>query len=65
MEYLYSTDVALVGIRGLYNFGFDPRRAISRTKSEEKNISGRFSAGAELYYGVLNKSGGRKLDRCN
>ncbi|SLM36708.1 mitochondrial distribution and morphology protein 10 [Lasallia pustulata] len=72
-EYLYSTDSALLGIRGLYNFGPDPRaRAPSYTTaattptspsaatlpSPSEGLHGRFSAGAELYYGLLNKSGG-------
>jgi len=58
-EYLYSTDGALIGARGLYNFGRDPRRQPNpppRT-SDEKAI-GRFSMGAEFYYGILNKSAG-------
>lgn len=64
-EYLYSTDSALLGIRGLYNFGLDPRSiplissdvaapAHEPTDSE----AGRISAGAELYFSPLNKSGG-------
>ncbi|KAI4115902.1 MAG: hypothetical protein LQ345_003586 [Seirophora villosa] len=77
-EYMYSTDSALLGVRGLYNFGPDPRNPGIGTKSpatetvvEEVNVrsgaresvSGgeqvsRFSAGAEVYYGLLNKSGG-------
>lgn len=55
-EYLFSTDSALLGIRGLYNFGPDPRDKQGPPVSEWPN--GRFSAGAELYYGLLNKSGG-------
>ncbi|KAL8951720.1 MAG: hypothetical protein Q9222_002333 [Ikaeria aurantiellina] len=77
-EWMYSTDSALLGVRGLYNFGPDPRvvtetetvdgisigspgtgqqrvGAVERDNAEQ--IS-RFSAGAELYYGLLNKSGG-------
>ncbi|KAK6533473.1 Mitochondrial distribution and morphology protein 10 [Orbilia ellipsospora] len=58
-EYLYSTDVALIGMRGLYNFGFDPRKALPKTSlSDHRKIAGRFSAGMEVYYGMLNKSGG-------
>ncbi|TKA75660.1 Mitochondrial distribution and morphology protein 10 [Cryomyces minteri] len=65
-EYLYSTDSALLGVRGLYNFGPDPRTspsASASTVTSEGSVLaepqyGRFSAGAELYYGVLNKSGG-------
>ena len=63
-EYLYSTDSALLGVRGLYNFGPDPRENLADTKDQHIPVStsykpkGRFSAGAELYYGILNKSGG-------
>jgi len=60
-EYMYSTDSALLGIRGLYNFGPDPRESIVAPTTPEdavEPIHGRFSAGAELYYGILNKSGG-------
>jgi len=56
-EYLYSTDSALLGFRGLYNFGPDPRILTLGAASQEQ-MYGRFSAGAELYYGLLNKSGG-------
>lgn len=57
---LYSTDGGLLGIRGLYNFGPDPREEVTQqpiSKTDDR-FYGRFSAGAELYYGVLNKSGG-------
>ena len=64
-EYLYSTDSALLGVRGLYNFGPDPRDARldpgftdSELESKALGFNGRFSAGAEVYYGILNKSGG-------
>lgn len=69
-EYLYSTDSALLGIRGLYNFGPDPRENTALPKLGNKatgdgreshssvGYNGRFSAGAEIYYGLLNKSGG-------
>ena len=64
-EYLYSTDSALFGIRGLYNFGPDPRKSASTPDPSHatsvptiEGLHGRFSAGAELYYGLLNKSGG-------
>ena len=76
-EYIYSTDSALFGVRGLYNFGPGPSpiRALSEA-SADSTIStaneaaalataqthgqpqGRFSAGGEIYYGLLNKSGG-------
>ncbi|ELR05683.1 protein of unknown function DUF3722 [Pseudogymnoascus destructans] len=75
-EALYSTDGGLLGFKGLYNFGADPRvRATPSTSSTSPNgavapsatpptedrIHGRFSAGAEAYYGTLNKSGGVSL----
>jgi distribution and morphology protein 10 len=52
-----------MGIRGLYNFGLDPR-TIPRTRTPGGNVVpidpqiGRLSAGAELYFSPLNKSGG-------
>jgi distribution and morphology protein 10 len=58
---MYSTDSALLGFRGLYNFGLDPRVEVTApTTAQEviEKVHGRFSAGAELYYGILNKSGG-------
>ncbi|RFU26500.1 hypothetical protein B7463_g9834, partial [Scytalidium lignicola] len=57
-EALYSTDGGLIGFRGLYNFGRDPRREVTELPRIEDRFYGRFSAGAELYYGSLNKSGG-------
>lgn len=81
-EYMYSTDSALLGVRGLYNFGPDPRLAgddgimalaptveggaamaprstVARLKEKEaREQVSRCSAGAEVYYGLLNKSGG-------
>lgn len=69
-EYLYSTDSALLGVRGLYNFGPDPRKENGAVPSSLEEIpeescstptipsAGLFSAGAELYYGLLNKSFG-------
>ncbi len=58
-EYMYSTDSALMGVRGLYNFGRDPRISTeTKTPEQVEPVHGRFSAGAELYYGILNKSGG-------
>lgn len=47
-EFSYTTDDGLVGLRGLYNFGHD------------RFGNGQWSAGAELYYGILDKSGGCK-----
>ena len=77
-EYIYSTDSALLGVRGLYNFGPEPASTdtfsesshdsiISTAKETTATLStvrasvrphGRFSAGGEVYYGTLNKSGG-------
>ena len=72
-EYLYSTDSALLGVRGLYNFGYDPRKGahtpdiISNASPSNPVLSGggptesqngRLSAGAEAYFSPLNKSGG-------
>ncbi|KAF1971010.1 mitochondrial distribution and morphology protein 10 [Bimuria novae-zelandiae CBS 107.79] len=60
-EYMYSTDSALIGLRALYNFGADPRVAPTEPTTAQQvaeRMHGRFSAGAELYYGLLNKSGG-------
>jgi distribution and morphology protein 10 len=57
-ETLYSTDGGLVGLRGLYNFGPDPRKASTEPPRVDDRFYGRFSAGAEMYYGSLNKSGG-------
>ncbi|KAL2182064.1 uncharacterized protein P884DRAFT_274498 [Thermothelomyces heterothallicus CBS 202.75] len=75
IEGLASTDGGLLGIRGLYNFGGDassaaitPLTSISTLDSngngqspEKERIYGRFSAGGEVYYGTLNKSGGMSL----
>jgi distribution and morphology protein 10 len=59
-EFLYSTDSALIGLRGLYNFGTDPRLGsiAERPVSPEHEQAGLFSLGSELYYGALNKSFG-------
>ncbi|KAH0536633.1 Mitochondrial distribution and morphology protein 10 [Glutinoglossum americanum] len=57
-ELLYSTDEALAGVRGLYNFGPDPRKDNPPPNPSAERFYGRFSAGAELYYGAMNKSGG-------
>lgn len=65
-EYLYSTDSALLGVRALYNFGLDPRSiplAPPNPSATSEELppdahAGRVSAGAELYFSPLNKSGG-------
>ena len=76
-EYIYSTDGALLGVRGLYNFGSE--LAYANGSSDPSSFAtapmtgdiaapplrlaapqphGRFSVGGEVYYGLLNKSGG-------
>lgn len=61
-EILWSTDSSLLGVRGLYNFGFDPRnpdRPSNRTPQHPwDHQDGRLSLGAELFFSPLNKSGG-------
>jgi distribution and morphology protein 10 len=59
-EALYSTDGGLLGLKGLYNFGPDPRTEQPESL-QARNDHGRFSAGAEVYYGTLNKSGGMSV----
>jgi distribution and morphology protein 10 len=75
VEGLASTDGGLLGVRGLYNFGGDassvaacpPASAANGDNNgngqvtERERIYGRFSAGGEVYYGTLNKSGGMSL----
>lgn len=70
IEGLASTDGGLLGIRGLYNFGGDASTSAlapptgstsSDGNGERERVYGRFSAGGELYYGTLNKSGGMSL----
>lgn len=73
VEALASTDSGLLGLRGVYNFGGDaehitspgkgklPAVVAEMTNGEKERIYGRFSTGAEIYYGTLNKSGGISL----
>ncbi|KAI1378177.1 hypothetical protein F4677DRAFT_385320 [Hypoxylon crocopeplum] len=69
VEGLASSDGGFLGVRGLYNFGGDVELLDTPTQpaasngngggnGEREGIYGRFSTGAELYYGTLNKSGG-------
>ncbi|KJZ74747.1 hypothetical protein HIM_05864 [Hirsutella minnesotensis 3608] len=67
-EGLASSDGGLLGLRGIYNFGGDadekaaaPRPDDVGAERERERIYGRFSTGAEIYYGTLNKSGGISL----
>lgn len=70
-EYSYTTDDAMFGVRGLWNFGdyhlpseIARRSAylasVDRIDSErmEGGVRGRFSIGGEVYYSALEKSGG-------
>jgi mitochondrial distribution and morphology protein 10 len=68
-EYLISSDDLLLGFRGLWNFGVEPRvlESTDLTPTPISNdtddllpppINGRLSAGLEVYYGLLNKGGG-------
>lgn len=57
-ETLYSTDGGLIGLRGLYNFASNLKEECKVTHRTEDRFYGRFSIGAEIYYGSLNKSGG-------
>ncbi|KAF3064242.1 Mitochondrial distribution and morphology protein 10 [Daldinia childiae] len=72
VEGLASTDGGLLGARALYNFGGDVAHLDTQTQptttngngtgnGERERIFGRFSAGAEFYYGTLNKSGGMSV----
>lgn len=58
---LYSSDGGLIGLRGLYNFGPDPRKEVTEAPRTDDRIYGRFSAGAEMYYGALNRTGGMSI----
>lgn len=71
-EGLVSSDGGLLGLRGLYNFGGEDGAALpvvadaassgnasnGNGNADRERIYGRFSAGGEIYYGTLNKSGG-------
>ncbi|KAH7308128.1 hypothetical protein B0I35DRAFT_442937 [Stachybotrys elegans] len=63
-EGLASSDGGLLGLRGVYNSGGDAadpppaKEAADAQAGERERIYGRFSTGAEIYYGTLNKSGG-------
>ncbi|KAF5136491.1 Mitochondrial distribution and morphology protein 10 [Metarhizium anisopliae] len=58
-EGLASSDGGLLGLRGLYNFGGgDAHPPPAGAEGEKERVYGRFSTGAEVYYGTLNKSGG-------
>ncbi|CCF41667.1 hypothetical protein CH063_11880 [Colletotrichum higginsianum] len=73
IEGLASSDGGLLGFRGMYNFGGDVEnnqqpqlrsggrptgKPVGVGEDAKERIYGRFSAGGEIYYGTLNKSGG-------
>ncbi|KAK2001155.1 hypothetical protein LX36DRAFT_570841 [Colletotrichum falcatum] len=67
IEGLGSSDGGLLGFRGVYNFGGDAEnnqpcrlngKPAGLSDETKERIYGRFSAGGEIYYGTLNKSGG-------
>ncbi|CAK7564066.1 MAG: Mitochondrial distribution and morphology protein 10 [Sporothrix epigloea] len=60
LEGLMSSDGGLLGVRGLYNFGGQAtaNATADALGDAEDRPNGRFSAGGEIYYGTLNKSGG-------
>ncbi|CAK7222114.1 Mitochondrial distribution and morphology protein 10 [Sporothrix curviconia] len=67
LEGLVSSDGGLLGVRGLYNFGQGSANTATDASSsthgsgDDDHSHGRFSAGGEIYYGTLNKSGGVSL----
>lgn len=76
VEGLASSDGGLLGLRGVYNFGGDAKGShdvatLTATEGtsngsgngqpDRERIHGRFSTGAEVYYGTLNKSGGMSV----
>ena len=52
-EYLFSTDNALFGWRGLWNFGPDPRKKEDLVDGKPPSLPSLLSAGAEAYYSPL------------
>ncbi|CAK7231888.1 Mitochondrial distribution and morphology protein 10 [Sporothrix bragantina] len=62
LEGLVSSDGGLLGVRGLYNFGQGSANTAADASGggggDDERSHGRFSAGGEIYYGTLNKSGG-------
>lgn len=60
LEGIYSTHEALVGLRTLYNFGFN-KNIPSQAFGAAVPLPSRLSAGFEIYYGILNKAGGASI----
>lgn len=68
IETLASTDGGVLGLRGLWNATNPPSdenhsdsKPAATLEIDKEGINGRFSAGGEIYYGLLNKSGGVSL----
>lgn len=68
IETLASTDGGVLGLRGLWNATNPPSdetpsdsKPAPTLDNDKEGINGRFSAGGEIYYGLLNKSGGMSL----
>ncbi|QSL64862.1 hypothetical protein MERGE_002166 [Pneumocystis wakefieldiae] len=61
-EYTYSTDDAMFGFRGLWNFGEVPKKISINEKQNDDSASlsnnGQLSIGTEVYYGIFHKIGG-------
>lgn len=72
VEALASSDGGVLGLRGLWNAtnpppplpatgGAPPPTPLLPGDGDKERINGRFSVGGEIYYGLLNKSGGMSL----
>lgn len=60
IETLASSDGGVLGLRGLWNATNPPGTPLAADADQER-INGRFSVGGEIYYGMLNKSGGMSV----
>lgn len=66
VETLASSDGGVLGLRGLWN-ATNPASSTEvpeptvLPEDNKERINGRFSVGAEIYYGLLNKSGGMSI----
>ncbi|KAK7733045.1 Mitochondrial distribution and morphology protein 10 [Cytospora paraplurivora] len=63
LETLASSDGGVLGLRGLWNATnpVSPTETPELTAEDKERVNGRFSVGGEIYYGLLNKSGGMSL----
>jgi distribution and morphology protein 10 len=69
-EYTYSATDGMFGLRGLYNFAWQPepagdenKRRVDEEEMMDGGLRGRFSAGGEVFFSVKQKSLGRALQR--